>query len=111
MTGLVFSLFLIATLFLIGQYALMSIVMTTWWAKGKYLNEQSKKEKTKKRWRGGMKFRWDEYEDKDNGQYIHFNVSDGDVRCLHCRRWYFRFSVGSKISRLSYHAGRKTGYE
>lgn len=43
MTGLVFSLFLIATLFLIGQYALMSIVMTTWWAKGKYLNEQSKK--------------------------------------------------------------------
>lgn len=30
MTGLVFSLFLIATLFLIGQYALMSIVMTTW---------------------------------------------------------------------------------
>lgn len=67
MTGLVFSLFLIATLFLIGQYALMSTVMTTWWAKGKYLNEQTKKEKTKKRWRGGMRFRWDEYEDKDNG--------------------------------------------
>lgn len=65
MTGLVFSLFLIATLFLIGQYALMSIVMTTWWAKGKYLKAEEKK--TKKRWRGGMKFRWDEYEDKDNG--------------------------------------------
>lgn len=63
MTGLVFSLFLIAILFLIGQYALMSIVMTTWWAKGKYL----KSEKKKQRWRGGMKFRWDEYEDKDNG--------------------------------------------
>ena len=65
MTGLVFSLFLIATLFLIGQYALMSIVMTTWWMKGKYLKSEQKK--TKKRWRGGMKFRWDEYEDKDNG--------------------------------------------
>lgn len=65
MTGLVFSLFLIATLFLIGQYALMSIVMTTWWAKGKYLKSEQKKKK--QRWRGGMKFRWDEYEDKDNG--------------------------------------------
>lgn len=65
MTGLVFSLFLIATLFLIGQYALMSIVMTTWWTKGKYL--EAEKKKTKKIWRGGMKFRWDEYEDKDNG--------------------------------------------
>ena len=65
MTGLVFSLFLIATLFLIGQYALMSVVMTTWWAKGKYL--KAEKKKTKKRWHGGMKFRWDEYEDKDNG--------------------------------------------
>lgn len=63
MTGLVFSLFLIATLFLIGQYALMSIVMTTWWMKGKYLKTEQKK---KQRWRGGMKFRWDEYEDKDN---------------------------------------------
>lgn len=64
MTGLVFSLFLIATLFLIGQYALMSIVMTTWWMKGKYLKSEQKK---KQRWNGGMKFRWDEYEDKDNG--------------------------------------------
>lgn len=43
MTGLVFSLFLIATLFLIGQYALMGIVMTTWWAKGKYLKSEQKK--------------------------------------------------------------------
>lgn len=60
MTGLVFSLFIIAALFLIGQYALMSIVMTTWWAKGKYLKPEKKQ-----RLRGGMKLRYDE--DKDNG--------------------------------------------
>lgn len=65
MAGLVFSLFIIAALFLIGQYALMRIVMTTWWAKGKYL--KAEKKKTKKRWRGGMKRRVGRHEDKDNG--------------------------------------------
>lgn len=62
MTGLVFSLFIIAALFLIGQYALMSIVMTTWWAKDEYL----KPEKKQGSW-GGMKRRVGRHEDKDNG--------------------------------------------
>ena len=43
MTGLVFSLFLIATLFLIGQYALMSIVMTTWWQRVNTLKPKRRK--------------------------------------------------------------------
>ena len=104
MTGLVFSLFIIATLFLIGQYALMSIVMTTWWAKGKYLKSEQKK---KQRWRGGMKFRWDEYEDKDNGQYIYTYARDDDVHCLYGCRWGVCFSMGSKIRLNTHHSDWK----
>ena len=62
MTGLVFSLFIIAVRFLIGQYALMSIVMTTWWEKDEYLKPEKKQGS-----RSGMKRRVGEHEDKDNG--------------------------------------------
>ena len=63
MTCLAFSLFLIAILFLIVQYALMSIVAATWWAERKYHN---KKKRERNKWRAGMRRRYDDNEGKED---------------------------------------------
>ena len=77
MTDLIYSLFLIAVLFLVGQYALMSIVATTWWAKRKYHN---KKKRDRNKWRGGMRRRLEEHGGKNNEQYTYITTR-ADVIC------------------------------